>query len=56
VVIGQMKLNVGVQVISSNVIVTSLMMVVQRSGDAQNNRWYAVGTNTVVIGRMKGIV
>jgi len=40
----------------SNVIVTSLMMVVQRGGDACINRMYVMGGNTVVIGRMKSIV
>jgi len=40
----------------SNVIVTSLMMVVRSCGDAYLNRGYVTATTTVVIGRMKSFV
>jgi len=53
----QMRSDVSVQVISSNVIVTSLMMVAYGGGvDAYVNRLYVTATTTVVIGRMKSFV
>ena len=64
----QMRSDVSVQVISSDVPVTSLMMVVHwgghaqvmvvggRDGDAYLNGMYVTDTTTVVIGRMKRFV
>jgi len=53
----QMRSDVNVQVVCSNVVVTSLMMVVHGGGvDASINPWYVTATTTVVIGRMKSFV
>jgi len=57
VVIIQMRSDVSVQVVSSNVIVTSLMMVVQGGGGHVSiNGGYVTDLTTVVIGRMKSFV
>ena len=56
VIIMPMRSDVSVQVVGSNAIVTSLMMVVQGGGDASINRGYVTATTTVMIGRMKSIV
>jgi len=54
VVIGRMSPGANALCTSSNVIVTSLMIVVEKNvGDALDNRRYAMGTITVVIGRMR---
>ena len=53
----QTRPDVSVQVISSNVIVTSLRMAAHGGGwDAYGDGGYAMGSTTVVIGRMKSFV
>jgi len=57
VTIIRMRSDVSFEVISSNVIVTSLMMVVHGRGlDAYVNGLYVMDTTTVVMGRMKSFV